>query len=71
MTREEIMRDPDLRDAYEERAGIVEYDAGLPRHRAESVAVIMTRNWAQSLIGRRYGVQSRHAHGDKQSPEYP
>ena len=53
MTREEIMRDPDLRDAYEERAGIVEYDAGLPRHRAESVAVIMTRNWAQSLRANR------------------
>ena len=49
MTREEIMRDPDLRDAYEERAGIVEYDAGVPRHRAESVAVIMTRNWAAGL----------------------
>ena len=30
MTREEIMRDPDLRDAYEERAGILEYDAGMP-----------------------------------------
>ena len=52
MTREEIMRDPDLRDAYEERAGIVEYDAGLPRHRAESVAVIMTRNWAQANVNR-------------------
>lgn len=65
MTREEIMRDPDLRDAYEERAGIVEYDAGVPRHRAESVAVIMTRNWAQSLTGRKYGAQSRHAPGDK------
>ena len=46
------MRDPDLRDAYEERAGIVEYDAGLPRHRAESVAVIMTRNWAQANVNR-------------------
>ena len=62
MTREEIMRDPDLRDAYEERAGILEYDAGMPRNRAESTALIMTRNWAQSLIGRKYGAQSRHAH---------
>lgn len=49
MTRDEIMRDPDLRDAYEERAGILEYDAGMPRNRAESTALIMTRNWAQSL----------------------
>jgi hypothetical protein len=59
------MRDPDLRDAYEERAGILEYDAGMPRHRAESAALIMTRNWAQSLTGRRCDAQSRHAHGDR------
>ena len=43
------MRDPDLRDAYEERAGILEYDAGMPRNRAESAALIMTRNWAAGL----------------------
>lgn len=65
MTREEIMRDPDLRDAYEERAGILEYDAGMPRNRAESAALIMTRNWAQSLKGRKCAAQSRHAHDDR------
>jgi hypothetical protein len=59
------MRDPDLRDAYEERAGILEYDAGMPRNRAESAALIMTRKWAQSLTGRKYGAQSRHAHDDR------
>ena len=46
MTRDQIMRDPTLRDFYEERAGILEYDAGMPRARAESVALIMTRKWA-------------------------
>lgn len=28
----------DLRDDYEERAAIMEYDGGLPRHEAEAVA---------------------------------
>ena len=49
MTRDQIMRDPTLRDFYEERAGILEYDAGLPRARAESAALIMARRWAASV----------------------
>ena len=48
MTRDQIMRDPNLRDFYEERAGILEHDAGMPRTRAESAALIMTRRWAAS-----------------------
>lgn len=31
---------PDLREDFEERAGIIEYDAGLPRAHAESLALV-------------------------------
>ena len=53
MTRDQIMRDPNLRDFYEERAGILEHDAGLPRTRAESAALIMARRWAASRAHQR------------------
>lgn len=34
---------PDLwRERYEERAAILEYDAGMPRHRAEAAALWQT-----------------------------
>ena len=31
---------PDLREAYDERAGILEYEANLPREHAECLALI-------------------------------
>ena len=32
--------DPDQREAFEERAGIVQFDAGLPRDHAEALALL-------------------------------
>ena len=32
--------EPDLREDYEERAGVMEYDGGLPRDHAECLALL-------------------------------
>lgn len=42
---------PHLRDAYEERAAILEYDAGMPRAEAERAAEMMIRRqWMEDRI---------------------
>ena len=43
--------EPDLREDYEERAAIMEYDGGLPRDHAECLALlIILRNHPDALI---------------------
>lgn len=39
LSREEILKNPDWRDFFEERAAIREYDGGLTRVRAEILAL--------------------------------
>lgn len=44
----EVKEAEDLREYFEERAGILEYDAGLPRPEAELEAARMTATYAQN-----------------------
>ena len=40
--------DGDAREFFEERAGIIEYDGGIPRIEAEEAALEQTRAWMAS-----------------------
>jgi len=44
--------DPNQREAFEERAGIVQFDAGLPRGHAEALAMLdVLRRYPEALTG--------------------
>ena len=53
----------DLRDAYEERAAIMEYDGGLPRERAEAAALAETIPWIGAECARPTRPPGRDARG--------
>ena len=40
--------DADAREFFEERAGIIEYEGGIPRIEAEQAALEQTREWLAS-----------------------
>ncbi|MBK1719165.1 hypothetical protein [Thiocystis violacea] len=42
-----VTLDPDAREFFEERAAVVEYDAGLPRDEAEALARTLTLAYLQ------------------------
>ena len=37
--------DADIQEAYEERAAILQYDAGYPKEKAEALAMAEAMNW--------------------------
>ena len=45
------------REAWEERAAIMQYHGGLGRHRAECLAAALLRDDYRQRVGRRYGTR--------------
>ena len=43
--------DADILEAYEERAAILEFDAGYPKEKAEALAMAEAMNWQKERNG--------------------
>jgi hypothetical protein len=58
--RLEILRDKGLRERWEERAGIMQYDGGLTREQSEESAIVEVLNDRSRTMGRLRPASQRH-----------